>query len=120
MFWKHCESYRNSYCFSIASISFFVNFIFKSILSTVYVTYSSDMSFVTLTSAPQLTTTTANNSIESGNGSGSFVSNLTGLTQATTYYVRAYATNSVGTIYGNEISFPLLLCQQLQHQISLM
>ena len=40
-----------------------------------------------------------------GTGTGAFTSNLTGLTPATTYYVRAYATNSVGTAYGNEISF---------------
>jgi uncharacterized protein (TIGR02145 family) len=40
-----------------------------------------------------------------GNGSGSFVSNLTVLLPATTYYVRAYATNSAGTAYGNEVSF---------------
>jgi hypothetical protein len=40
-----------------------------------------------------------------GTGSGSFTSNLTSLTQATTYYVRAYATNSVGTSYGLEHSF---------------
>jgi len=40
-----------------------------------------------------------------GTGSGNFASNLTGLTGLTTYYVRAYATNSKGTAYGNEISF---------------
>ncbi|MFN9710461.1 MAG: T9SS type A sorting domain-containing protein, partial [Bacteroidota bacterium] len=40
-----------------------------------------------------------------GTGTGSFTANLTGLTPNTTYYVRAYATNSVGTAYGNEISF---------------
>jgi uncharacterized protein (TIGR02145 family) len=47
-----------------------------------------------------LTTKTAD-----GTGTGTFVSNLTGLTANTTYYVRAYATNSVGTTYGNELSF---------------
>jgi uncharacterized protein (TIGR02145 family) len=40
-----------------------------------------------------------------GTGTGNFVSNLTGLTENTTYYVRAYAINSWGTGYGNEISF---------------
>jgi uncharacterized protein (TIGR02145 family) len=38
-------------------------------------------------------------------GTGSFTSSLTGLSIATTYYVRAFATNSVGTVYGPEVSF---------------
>jgi hypothetical protein len=46
------------------------------------------------------TKTTTNASI-----SGAFTGNLTGLSPSTTYYVRAYATNSIGTSYGNEISF---------------
>ncbi len=51
-------------------------------------------------------TPTITNSITSdGTGTGSFVSNLTGLVAGTTYYLRAYATNGVGTAYGNEISF---------------
>jgi uncharacterized protein (TIGR02145 family) len=49
--------------------------------------------------------TTANMTIISSSGSGSFTSNLTGLTANTTYYLRAYATNSAGTAYGNEVSF---------------
>ncbi|MDP5002241.1 MAG: hypothetical protein NWQ15_10115 [Flavobacterium sp.] len=40
-----------------------------------------------------------------GTGTGSFTSSISGLTPNTTYYVRAYATNSVGTSYGNEINF---------------
>ncbi len=40
-----------------------------------------------------------------GSGSGAFVSSITGLAANTKYYVRAYATNSVGTGYGNEFSF---------------
>jgi hypothetical protein len=40
-----------------------------------------------------------------GSGLGVFVSQLTGLTLSTLYYVRAYATNSQGTTYGNEVSF---------------
>jgi exo-beta-1,3-glucanase (GH17 family) len=38
-------------------------------------------------------------------GTGSFTSNISGLKGATKYYIRAYATNCVGTAYGNEISF---------------
>ncbi len=38
-------------------------------------------------------------------GSGNFTSSLTGLTASKTYYVRAYATNSAGTAYGNEVRF---------------
>lgn len=36
---------------------------------------------------------------------GTFVSNLTGLQPDVTYYVRAYATNSIGTAYGNQVTF---------------
>lgn len=42
------------------------------------------------------------NHTSDGSGVGSFVSNLTGLTPNTTYYVRAYATNQNGTYYGEE------------------
>jgi len=40
-----------------------------------------------------------------GTGTGSYISSLTGLSPNTTYYVRAYATNSAGTSYGSEVSF---------------
>lgn len=40
-----------------------------------------------------------------GAGLGAYSSNITGLTTNTTYYIRAYATNSSGTVYGNEVSF---------------
>jgi len=40
-----------------------------------------------------------------GAGTGAFSSSMIGLSLVTTYYVRAYATNSVGTVYGNELSF---------------
>ena len=39
------------------------------------------------------------------NSTGSYSSNLTGLSANTTYYVRAYATNSYGTSYGNDVVF---------------
>ena len=41
-------------------------------------------------------------------GTGSYTVNMTGLTANTTYYVRAYATNSAGTAYGTEVSFTTL------------
>ena len=40
-----------------------------------------------------------------GTSIGSFTSAISGLTSNTTYYIRAYATNGVGTAYGNEYSF---------------
>jgi len=43
-----------------------------------------------------------------GSGMGSFVSTLTGLTSNAQYHVRAYANNSVGTAYGNEVTFTTL------------
>ena len=44
-------------------------------------------------------------SVTTGTGTGTYTSSLTGLTPATTYYVRSFATNSVGTVYGTETSF---------------
>jgi len=43
-----------------------------------------------------------------GTGVGSFTSTLTGLTLNTIYYIRSYATNSVGTSYGPEVSFAFI------------
>ena len=44
----------------------------------------------------------------SGNGTGSYTAEMTGLIGGTTYYVRAYATNAAGTGYGDEVSFTTL------------
>jgi uncharacterized protein (TIGR02145 family) len=52
--------------------------------------------------------TTINSKTTDGNGTSSFTSNITGLTANSTYYIRAYATNSVGTAYGNQQSFKTL------------
>jgi hypothetical protein len=49
--------------------------------------------------------TVADSHTTNGAGEGSFTSSLTGLTIVTTYYVRAYAINSIGTAYGNEVNF---------------
>jgi hypothetical protein len=49
--------------------------------------------------------TISNSHISDGTGTGIFTSSITGLTQSTIYHIRAYATNSVGTAYGNDIQF---------------
>jgi len=49
--------------------------------------------------------TIADTKTTDGTGSASFTSNIVGLSEGTTYYVRAYATNEVGTAYGNELTF---------------
>ncbi|MBN1927285.1 MAG: BspA family leucine-rich repeat surface protein [Prolixibacteraceae bacterium] len=41
----------------------------------------------------------------SASATGAYASAMTGLDPATTYYVRAYATNSAGTTYGEEVEF---------------
>jgi uncharacterized protein (TIGR02145 family) len=51
------------------------------------------------------TTTTYTTRITNGPGIGTFTSAITGLTVGTTYYVQAFATNSIGTTYGNKVSF---------------
>ena len=43
-----------------------------------------------------------------GTGIGSFTSSLVGMKPNTFYYVRAYATNSFGTAYGNQVSLTTL------------
>jgi len=40
-----------------------------------------------------------------GNSVGNFSSSITNLTSNTTYYIRAYATNALGTVYGDEKQF---------------
>ena len=45
------------------------------------------------------------NHLSSSAGTGYFAAELTGLAENTTYYVRAYATNSAGTAYGDNKTF---------------
>lgn len=51
---------------------------------------------------------TSNNKTIDGDGIGIFTSSISGLSSNTAYFVRAYATNSTGTAYGNETSFTTL------------
>jgi hypothetical protein len=53
--------------------------------------------------------TISDTKVINGTGTGSFSSTISGLTGNTTYYVRAYATNSKGTVYGSQVSFKTLL-----------
>ena len=43
--------------------------------------------------------------VSNGTGAGNFTVDVTGLTVGTIYFVRAYAKNSVGVSYGDELSF---------------
>jgi len=62
----------------------------------------------TVTARGFLYGTNSNNlsqTVQNGSGTGSFTKSLTGLTSGTTYYYKAYATNSAGTAYGELMSF---------------
>ena len=49
--------------------------------------------------------TIADNTVADGTGTGLITGNITGLTAGTTYHARAYATNSEGTAYGEDMEF---------------
>jgi uncharacterized protein (TIGR02145 family) len=49
--------------------------------------------------------TISNDTTVNGTGLGVYTGTLQNLAPSTTYYARAYATNSVGTSYGSELSF---------------
>ena len=53
--------------------------------------------------------TIGNSKTTDGSATGSFASSITGLTSNTSYYVRAYATNSAGTGYGEQYQFNTLV-----------
>jgi len=65
----------------------------------------------TVTASGLVWSTTSNPTIDlatkttDGATTGTFTSSITGLTSGVTYYIRSYATNSVGTNYGTEITF---------------
>ncbi|MFZ5979161.1 MAG: hypothetical protein ACOYVF_00880 [Candidatus Zixiibacteriota bacterium] len=58
--------------------------------------------------------TTANSKTTDGTGTGSYTGSLTGLTPGTKYYLRAYATNDVGTGYGVTDSFTTVSLLQIK------
>ncbi|RYZ56040.1 MAG: HYR domain-containing protein [Sphingobacteriales bacterium] len=48
--------------------------------------------------------TLANNHTTDGTGTGTYSSTMTGLAPSVNYFVRSYATNIVGTVYGSELT----------------
>jgi pectinesterase len=56
-------------------------------------------------SSTSATPTLSDTKVATGTGSGSFTTQITGLTPGTTYNLRAYATNSAGTTYGSVATF---------------
>ena len=52
--------------------------------------------------------TITNNHTSDGTGTGTFASNIAGLSPGILYHIRAYATNSMGTAYGNDLSLTTL------------
>lgn len=51
------------------------------------------------------------NKTTDGKDVGSYISSIAGLKADSTYYVRAYATNNIGTSYGNLLTFQTLTSQ---------
>ena len=49
--------------------------------------------------------TTANSRVSVYGSNNNYSATLTGLTAGTTYYCRAYASNAMGTSYGNQVTF---------------
>jgi uncharacterized protein (TIGR02145 family) len=56
--------------------------------------------------------------VTSGSGTGLYIITLNDLSPGTTYYVRAFATNSAGTCYGNQVSFTTSSCPTLVTDIN--
>jgi hypothetical protein len=52
--------------------------------------------------------TTSSNKLQKGSDTGTFTGMVTGLSPSTTYHIRAYAINSVGTAYGSDSTFTTL------------
>jgi uncharacterized protein (TIGR02145 family) len=59
--------------------------------------------------------TVANSKTTDGADLGPYTSNITGLSPNTTYYVRAYATNSQGTAYGEQRTFRTLTASDIEY-----
>ena len=67
----------------------------NGISSSFGVIYSTNSNFTTYSTA----------TIQSNAAAGTYASSITGLASATTYYAKAFVTNSAGTNYGNVVNF---------------
>jgi peptidoglycan hydrolase-like protein with peptidoglycan-binding domain len=66
--------------------------------------------------ASDLSTTMATSTLGAQTGTATFDEAITGLTCATTYYYRAYATNSAGTGYGSIVDFTTSACPVVEEE----
>jgi len=120
---------KTTFKFSLAILSIFLLYSCKKDKGSPPVLTTSDVTSITISTAisggtvtddptsilskgicystEQNPTTVDNKSIDNSINS-SFLDAITGLTSNTTYYVRAFATNSTGTGYGNEVKFTTL------------
>jgi hypothetical protein len=103
------DSIRLISCFSLPAISTTVlkNITFTSAVTGGIISSNGGADIITrgVCWAKTANPTIANTKTNDGSGIGAFVTEIKGLTAGTTYYVRSYATNIVGTVYGNEIKF---------------
>jgi hypothetical protein len=111
-----------------AETSFTTPTISKASLSTVLSSFTSTTAIVngtinsngnaTITQSGVCYSTSPNPTINSskttdGRASGSWSSNISGLLPNVTYYARAYAVNSAGDSYGNEVTFKTLAATEV-------
>ena len=127
MYTAYAAGYHDNTIFDDPTTSTTYTFNMMSLIPTVTTTNITNITTTTATSGGNVITdggatvtargvcwntssnpTTADSHTTDGSGTGIFISYLNGLTPNTLYYVRAYATNSVGTAYGNLVSFTTL------------
>lgn len=107
--------YGNEVTFSTISLSLAT--VTQSFVTSVTLTtamagaYISDNGGATITASgfcwntSQNPTVTDNKTTDGTLNTESYISHITGLTNNTTYYIRAYVTNSAGTTYGDQLDF---------------
>ncbi|HUX52795.1 MAG TPA: choice-of-anchor D domain-containing protein, partial [Williamwhitmania sp.] len=112
------DSYHNPYSFSIQGTGMIVATITTQAVSSIAATTATGNGNITNLGVPNPTAygvcwnttgtpTTSDSKVDKGAASatGAFTASMTSLTANTTYYVRAFATNTAGTSYGAEVSF---------------